>query len=49
MYKKVLKLSKSAFLSTSAGQIINLIANDINKLEMILVCFLEINFSFHKF
>lgn len=36
MYKKVLKLSKSAFLTTSPGQIINLIANDINKLEMVL-------------
>ena len=36
MYKKVLKLNKSAFLHTSPGQIINLIGNDINKLEMIL-------------
>lgn len=32
MYKKILRLNKSAFLSTSPGQIINLIANDINKL-----------------
>lgn len=32
MYKKILRLNKSAFLTTSPGQIINLIANDINKL-----------------
>ena len=36
MYRKVLKLSKSAFLKTSPGQIINLIGNDINKLEYVL-------------
>lgn len=33
IYRKALKLNQSAFVETSAGQIVNLLSNDVGRLE----------------
>ena len=33
VYKKILKLSKSSFESTSVGQVLNILANDLNRFD----------------
>lgn len=37
VYRKTLKLSKSAFANTSSGQIQNLLAGDMNRIETIFI------------
>ena len=35
IYKKILKLSKNSFEKTSVGQILNIMANDLNRIDEI--------------